>query len=186
MVVCSFSFLTLLYSLLSCLWHIVCRTCCYNICMWVFVPPLVGVASAWSAQEGSQDMSKMWNSNYRFMGGPMGFTLCKFQGRKGAYKHYLFISMAPMWRKQKGQFVWDASVGGTTFLRPQGASSPPRTIRIVHPCNLADSLMHASMELTATTELGEPFGHTKPSLLELYMLEVATITKKNIHTMLQV
>ena len=69
-----------------------------------------------------------------------------------------------MWRQQKGPFVWNASAGGIISLQPRGASSYPRTVRIVHPCSFVDSWMHTSMEQFATIEIGKPFGRTKPSL----------------------
>lgn len=46
--------------------------------------------------------------------------------------------------------------------------------------------MHTAMKQLATIEVGKPFGRTKPSLSELYMLEATTSTMQNIDTMLQV
>lgn len=63
-----------------------------------------------------------------------------------------------MWRQQKHQFVWDAFVGGTISLQPQGASSPPIITKSVHPRNPTDFPMHTSVE---------PSGHVGPSISRL-------------------
>jgi hypothetical protein len=68
--------------------------------------------------------------------------------KKRAYKDLYLLrqQMQQCGGYKKSPFVCNESVGGITSLQPRGASSSPRTIRIVHPCSFVDSSMHTSIE----------------------------------------